>query len=225
MIRLTQSIWTARKGLSLTTHAPTKAQISATTFTVNWNWRNFAIESVTFLPHMIALTIEVKLSSINTAEEKFNRSSLRRLIIGHLLMSDASFATSVPWIPMEKPISAFFNAGPSLVPSPVAATIWRRDEPLDSTRCLTRRYLSCGEDRAKTRRFGAIWSNRCWSTSSERLGRIRRLNSLPSRTRNWSVGVMMPHFKAIDRAVLTLSPVTIRTTIPASRHCSIASRT
>lgn len=60
--------------------APTKATTTATTFTVNWNCRNFAMESYTFLPHMTALTIEVKLSSVR-------------------IISDASLATSVPAMP------------------------------------------------------------------------------------------------------------------------------
>jgi len=34
----------------------------------------------------------------------------------------ASLATSVPAIPIANPISAFFNAGASFVPSPVTAT-------------------------------------------------------------------------------------------------------
>jgi hypothetical protein len=38
------------------------------------------------------------------------------------IMSAASFATSVPSLPIEIPISAFFNAGASFTPSPVIAT-------------------------------------------------------------------------------------------------------
>jgi hypothetical protein len=45
-----------------------------------------------FLPHITALTIELKLSS-------------RRIIAA------ASLATSVPAIPIAKPTSAFFKAG------------------------------------------------------------------------------------------------------------------
>lgn len=41
------------------------------------------------------------------------------------MMSDASLATSVPAMPIAKPTSAFFSAGPSLVPSPVTATTSR----------------------------------------------------------------------------------------------------
>jgi len=45
--------------------------------------------------------------------------------------------------------------------------------------------------------------------------RIIRLNCGPSRTRNLLSGRRMPHFTATERAVLTLSPVTMRTVIPA----------
>lgn len=60
--------------------APMKATVTATTFTVNWNCKNLAILSYTFLPHMTAFTILVKLSSVR-------------------IISEASFATSVPEIP------------------------------------------------------------------------------------------------------------------------------
>ena len=55
-------------------------------------------------PSSIALTIELKLSSVSTILE-------------------ASFDTSVPFIPIAIPISALFSAGASLTPSPVTATI------------------------------------------------------------------------------------------------------
>lgn len=45
--------------------------------------------------------------------------------------------------------------------------------------------------------------------------RIRRLNSFPSRHRKSSPGWMMPHLAAMARAVLMLSPVTMRTVMPA----------
>ena len=55
-------------------------------------------------PSLTALTIEAKLSSVK-------------------IISAASFATSVPVIPIAIPIFAFFKAGASLTPSPVTATI------------------------------------------------------------------------------------------------------
>lgn len=80
-----------------------KAIAIATMLTVSWNWRNFLIQSKIFLPYLIAVMILPKLSS-------------RRI------MPAAYLATSVPAMPMAKPISAFFKAGASLVPSPVMAT-------------------------------------------------------------------------------------------------------
>jgi hypothetical protein len=79
-----------------------------------------------FLPHIQALTIEAKLSSI-------------------MIMSAACLATSVPVIPIAKPTSAFFRAGASLVPSPVTATV----SP-SSLKPVTSKYLSSGLDLAKT---------------------------------------------------------------------------
>lgn len=57
-----------------------------------------------FLPSYIPKTIALK-SSVNK------------------IISAASFATSVPVIPIEIPKSAFLMAGESLTPSPVTATI------------------------------------------------------------------------------------------------------
>lgn len=71
-------------GLSWTAHAPIKATITATTLTVNWNCKNFAMLSYTLRPHITAFTILLKLSSVN-------------------IISEASFATSVPAIPYENP--------------------------------------------------------------------------------------------------------------------------
>lgn len=55
--------------------------------------------------------------------------------------------------------------------------------------------------------------------------RILRLNSLPSRHRKSSPGWMMPHLMAMARAVLMLSPVTMRTVMPARWHLRMASGT
>ena len=59
--------------------------------------------SYIFLPCFTASTIVTKLSSVK-------------------IISDAFLATSVPFFPIAIPISAFFNAGLSLTPSPVIAT-------------------------------------------------------------------------------------------------------
>ena len=55
-------------------------------------------------PSSTAATMVAKLSSAST-------------------MSAASLETSVPVIPMATPMSAVFNAGASLTPSPVIATV------------------------------------------------------------------------------------------------------
>ena len=154
---------------------------------------------------MTALTIELKLSSVS-------------------IMSLASLATSVPWIPMAKPTSAFLSAGPSLVPSPVTATTSLFGLSLEMIMCLTSMYLSWGEERARTRRRGHTASNFSWLTSPFSF-LIRWLNSLPSMTRKSSLTPMMPQARAIERAVFTLSPVTMRTTMPALLHLRIASGT
>jgi hypothetical protein len=79
-----------------------------------------------FLPHLTALTIEAKLSSM-------------------IKISAADLAISVPAIPIAKPTSAFFKAGASLVPSPVTATTF----PF-SLRPMTKAYLSSGLVLART---------------------------------------------------------------------------
>jgi hypothetical protein len=81
-----------------------KVRRTAVMLTVIWNWRNFLTASLMALPQAKALTMEEKLSSMR-------------------MMSDASLATSVPAMPMEKPTSAALRAGASLVPSPVTATM------------------------------------------------------------------------------------------------------
>lgn len=61
--------------------------------------------------------------------------------------------------------------------------------------------------------------------TSPLVSRIRWLNSLPSSMRKSSVGFRMPHLTAMDRAVFTLSPVTMRTVMPAFWHFLMASGT
>ena len=82
---------------------------------------------------------------------------------------------------MAKPTSAFFSAGPSLVPSPVTATTWR---PSDFRRELmipvTRVCLSVGEERARTLSLGQISSIFRWEMLS-RLSRTRLLKSFPGK--------------------------------------------
>ena len=52
---------------------------------------------------------------------------------------------------MANPTSAFFKAGPSLVPSPVTATTSRVGFNFEAMIPLTNTYLSCGDERARTR--------------------------------------------------------------------------
>lgn len=126
MIRLTHNIWIGFNGDYLNTAPPTNAITKATKFTVNWNCKNFLIESNMFLPHFIAVTIELKLSSSR-------------------MIPEAYLATSVPAIPIANPISAFLSAGASLVPSPVIATTWS-----NFFNPTAIKYLSSGDDLAKT---------------------------------------------------------------------------
>eukprot|EP01136_Pigoraptor_vietnamica_P010644 Opistho-1_new@48534 len=201
MMRLTHSSCTAVSGDSSSTTAPMNATTMAQMLTVSWNCRNLAIESYTLRPHLTAATIELKLSSMR-------------------MMSDASLATDVPAMPIAKPTSARLRAGPSFVPSPVTATTSR----LALSRLLiapdTSVYLSFGDDRASTRRRGKISSNSCCRMLPS-LSRTLARNSGPSMTSSFP-SLRMPHLRAIDRAVVTLSPVTMRTTIPACWHSWMA---
>ena len=53
-------------------------------------------------------------------------------------MEAVSLATSVPAIPMAMPMSAVFNAGASLTPSPVTATTSRISLSAETMRILCR---------------------------------------------------------------------------------------
>uniref|UniRef100_A0A2P2MNK1 Calcium-transporting ATPase n=1 Tax=Rhizophora mucronata TaxID=61149 RepID=A0A2P2MNK1_RHIMU len=70
-----------------------------------------------------------------------------------MMISEFSLATSVPCMPIERPMSASCNAGASFVPSPVTATTC----PFFFKAC-TSRSLSLGEDRPITDIFSAITS-------------------------------------------------------------------
>ena len=67
------------------------------------------------------------------------------------MISAASLATLVPARFIAKPTSALFNAGASLVPSPVTATTLPY-----SYNPTTMAYLSSGRDRAITSKFPII---------------------------------------------------------------------
>lgn len=71
MIKLTHNIWIGLSGDSLRMAAPEKAITKAHILTVNWNCKNFLIESKMFLPHFIAVTIDLKLSSSKIIPEAY----------------------------------------------------------------------------------------------------------------------------------------------------------
>ena len=94
--------WTGSKGNGLFKIILIKTIKPSAILVGNKNFIVFLILSYTRRPSLIASTIVEKLSSAST-------------------ISDDSLATSVPLIPIEIPISACFNAGASLTPSPVIA--------------------------------------------------------------------------------------------------------
>lgn len=65
---------------------------------------------------------------------------------------------------IANPTSAILRAGASLVPSPVTATTCRISPACELIIPFTRTYLSCGEERARTRSFGHTLSMRSWHT-------------------------------------------------------------
>src|SRR4051794_4142790 len=122
MIKLTQSIWTALRGESLMAQAPTKAMVTATTLTVNWNWRNLAICNwdwghLHFYAHMLYVPLwqchclcQCQLTESYTFLPHMTAFTMEEKLSSVRIMSDASLATSVPAMPIANPTSAFFNA-------------------------------------------------------------------------------------------------------------------
>lgn len=135
IIRLTHNIWMGVKGDLFNMTELSIAIKIATILTVSWNCKNFLMQSKILRPYLTAVMMELKLSS-------------KRMIPA------AYLATYVPAIPIAKPISAFFKAGASLVPSPVMATTL-----LSCFSPVASRYLSCGDDLASTRSSLTIRSN------------------------------------------------------------------
>ena len=187
MIRFTHNSCSTFRGMPLLVRAARAARMSATRLMVSWNCRNFRMLAWTLRPHMMLLTIELKLSS-------------------RMTMSLASLATSVPEIPMARPTWLSFSAGASFVPSPVTDTTSPHSLRSDTSRCL-----SFGDDRARTCSLGR--------TSAFRYSSSIFRNSGPSRDRP---SVRMPQSAAMCLAVWMLSPVTIRTQMPASWQTRIA---
>mmetsp|Transcript_7535 Transcript_7535/g.11806 ORF Transcript_7535/g.11806 Transcript_7535/m.11806 type:complete len:405 (-) Transcript_7535:11-1225(-) len=147
-------------------------------------------------PSEMASTMELKLSSANT-------------------MSDASFATAVPVIPIAMPMSASLSAGASLTPSPVMATTW----PFS----LSSRTMSClclGSARLNTHPPGAMTSAVC--CSRDMAPNSRPVKDLPSASAGEA---KMPMSEQMASAVNLLSPVMTMTRMPAVAHASMAPRT
>ena len=141
-----------------------------------------------FRPFSTAFTIVAKLSSVRT-------------------IAAASFATSVPVIPIATPMSACFNAGASLTPSPVIATIM----PF-SCQARTIRILCSGETLAYTEIFGT----KSFSSAS-----LIFSISAPSQASDKSCKI--PILLAIAAAVILWSPVIMTGRIPAFIHSATAS--
>ena len=135
MIKLTHNIWMGVRGDLFKMTELRIAMKMATMLTVSWNCKNFLMQSKMLRPYFTAVIMELKLSSSR-------------------MMPAAYLATYVPAIPIAKPISAFLRAGASLVPSPVMATTL-----LSCFSPVASRYLSWGEDLARTRSSLTIFSN------------------------------------------------------------------
>ena len=168
----------------------TNRTIISPTLLDNKNCIAFNILSYILLPSSTAETIVAKLSSVS-------------------ITSAASFATSVPTIPIAQPISAVFSAGASLTPSPVIATI----SPF-ACHAFTILTLCSGDTLAYTLYFLIFFVNSSSVISS---------NSLPV---NASLSFSnIPKAFAIAIAVILWSPVIITVFIPAVLHLCTASFT
>ncbi len=126
--------------------------------------------------------------------------------------------------------------------SPLTSVCLSVGEDLARTRSLGQtlsiRSCSTWTHTTRNKRKGCVWfrvkklslfhsavnSDGSYSTSPFSL-RILLLNSLPSMQRKSSPGWMIPHLMAMALAVFMLSPVTMRTVIPARWHFWIASGT
>mmetsp|Transcript_25709 Transcript_25709/g.96815 ORF Transcript_25709/g.96815 Transcript_25709/m.96815 type:complete len:358 (-) Transcript_25709:153-1226(-) len=178
--------------------AAAKLRTSATMLTVTWNWRNLRTLLCTERPHTTAWQMEAKLSS-------------------RMITSEAPLATSVPVMPMARPTLACLRAGPSLVPSPVAATTSSSFRRVSTSRCL-----SSGEERARTRSERA--ASRSAAGSSWRAAKSRPSMTVPAggAARSAVAAGRMPQFRAMAVAVSMWSPVTMMTRMPAPWHLATA---
>ena len=129
-----------------------------------------------------------------TASSSEEKSSLSKT------SAAASRATSVPRAPMATPMLAAFNAGASLTPSPVMATISPR-----LRKACTRRNFCSGAMRQKT----SVSARRARSAVSSSAAR-----SMPDITALATPAI--PACRAIASAVAGWSPVIITTRMPAA---------
>mmetsp|Transcript_28004 Transcript_28004/g.69932 ORF Transcript_28004/g.69932 Transcript_28004/m.69932 type:complete len:202 (+) Transcript_28004:1534-2139(+) len=152
-------------------------------------------------PSSTACTMVAKLSSANT-------------------MSLASFATSVPVMPIAIPMSACLSAGASLTPSPVMAAI----SP-SSLRILTISCLCFGSVRLNTAPSAAARTSTLSSSVSISNSRPVKerivVDARPFCPAPFCLAVLearMPIFSLMASAVSLLSPVIIMTLMPAWWH-------
>lgn len=113
---LIQRICIAFNGVLKPRHVQTSTSDRLAALVLSWNVRKFWMLLKMPFPSSMACRIVEKSSSVR-------------------IISAASLATSVPLMPIDMPMSALFNAGASLTPSPVIATI----SPLD---CSARMIFS-----------------------------------------------------------------------------------
>ena len=136
---------------------------------------------------------------------------IERNELSMIVISDASLATLVP-SPIERPTCAAFKAGASFVPSPVTATTWLR-----LCKHSTNRFLSIGLARAITFKSNTRLRNSS-SVKAASSGPVMIFLSV-----SWAV--QSPTCRPISFAVPGVSPVTIFTLIPASKHSFTAAGT
>mmetsp|Transcript_32869 Transcript_32869/g.58901 ORF Transcript_32869/g.58901 Transcript_32869/m.58901 type:complete len:287 (-) Transcript_32869:1630-2490(-) len=125
-------------------------------------------------------------------------------------MSATPLVTSEPVIPMAMPTSASLMEGESFTPSPVIAAILPR-----LCSASTMRTLLSGEQRATMRGSSGILS-RSSSLMASILGPV-----VMTPFAAGPAGIMPISF-AMASAVAGWSPVSMRTTIPAEKHCFTA---
>ena len=173
-----------------------------------WTMENGSVHprigAIMFINRVLILTVSWKIKNLPTDFDivlLFNTQSLMEVkLLFKMTTSPASCATAVP-SPMANPISACFNAGASLTPSPVI--------PQTLSSCCeieTSLFLSSGFALLTTRRFGSFFFNSSSDICS---------NSSCVRTTSFCSSFKIPASFAMATAVSSASPVTMTTWIPA----------